>query len=261
MENFAANAGAALKNDVQRQALRRAAETFAARRTSALQLVPEWEAWRTQARAVKDHVLLYLDHYLEQFSRNAEQAGCTVHWATDAAAACGIVRELCARHGVTLAVKSKSMTTEEIHLNDALAHHGVDAVETDLGEWIQQLADETPFHIVVPAIHKTEGQIAALLHDKIGTPAGADAETLTAAARAQLRERFAKAGIGISGANFGIAATGSLLILENEGNARRCTSPSSASRNCCRASPTSTCSSRCCRARAPARRSPPTSRC
>jgi L-lactate dehydrogenase complex protein LldF len=116
------------------------------------------------------------------------------------------------------------MTTEEVRLNEVLEHAGIDAVETDLGEWIQQLADEVPFHIVVPAIHKSRGQIATLFAEKIGTPRDADAEALTAAARDRLRAKFAAAGVGISGANFLIAETGSLLILENEGNVRLTTS-------------------------------------
>ncbi|HLQ36702.1 MAG TPA: LUD domain-containing protein, partial [Planctomycetota bacterium] len=137
---------------------------------------------------------------------------------------CSIIAAIARGAGATLAVKSKSMTTEEVHLNDALAAAGVEAVETDLGEWIVQLADEVPFHIVVPAIHKNRAQIAELFAQTIGTDRAADAQALTAAARRELRARFAGAGLGISGANFAIAETGSLLILENEGNARLTTS-------------------------------------
>jgi L-lactate dehydrogenase complex protein LldF len=223
MEEFARNAQQALANAPQREALRRAADLFAERRRGALQRAPEWEAWRERARAVKDHVLLHLDHYLEQFAASAGARGATVHWAVTGDEACRIVADLARRAGAALAVKSKSMTTEEIHLNDALAAAGVEAVETDLGEWIIQLAGEVPFHIVVPAIHKTRAQIGALLHSKIGADADADPAQLTAAARAVLRGKFAAAGVGISGANFAIAETGSLLILENEGNARLCT--------------------------------------
>ncbi|MCA8975238.1 MAG: lactate utilization protein, partial [Planctomycetes bacterium] len=135
-----------------------------------------------------------------------------------------IIIELARQHGATLAVKSKSMTSEEVHLNAALAGAGIEAVETDLGEWIQQLADEVPFHIVVPAIHKNARQIAELFAARLGTASSADAETMTRVARERLRSKFAAAGVGISGANFAIAETGSLLILENEGNIRLTTS-------------------------------------
>ncbi|MBK8096526.1 MAG: iron-sulfur cluster-binding protein [Planctomycetes bacterium] len=220
MERFGDNAQAALRDEVQREALRKAAATFGERRRGALQQAPEFEVWRTEARAVKDHVLAHLDHYLGQFADNAERAGWHVHWAADGNEACRIVAGIARSANTQLAVKSKSMTTEEIHLNDALQAAGVEAVETDLGEWIIQLADEVPFHIVVPAIHKTRGQIAELFADKVGTARDADAVTLTAAARDALRSKFAAAGLGISGANFAIAETGSILILENEGNAR-----------------------------------------
>jgi L-lactate dehydrogenase complex protein LldF len=224
MQQFPGNARAALQNDAQRRALRAAADVFDERRRTAMATAPDWQFWRHQARAVKDHTLLYLDHYLEQFERNALQRGTRVHWARDAKEAGDLVLGLARQAGATLCVKSKSMTTEEVRLNEVLEHAGIDAVETDLGEWIQQLADEVPFHIVVPAIHKSRGQIATLFAEKIGTPRDADAEALTAAARDRLREKFAAAGVGISGANFLIAETGSLLILENEGNVRLTTS-------------------------------------
>ncbi len=224
MQEFPANARAALRNDAQRQALRSAADVFDERRRSALALAPDWQLWRRTARAVKDHTLLYLDHYLVEFERNAAARGTHVHWVADAAAAGALVLDLARKAGASLCVKSKSMTTEEVRLNEVLEHGGIEAVETDLGEWIQQLADEVPFHIVVPAIHKSRAQIAELFAQKVGTAPAADAATLTAAARDRLRTKFATAGLGVSGANFLIAETGSLLILENEGNARLVTS-------------------------------------
>ncbi|MCA8950566.1 MAG: iron-sulfur cluster-binding protein [Planctomycetes bacterium] len=224
MERFAQNAAAALRNTTQRNALRAAADVFDGRRKNVLETAPEWQQWRQHARAVKNHVLAHLDHYLAEFERNATARGAVVHWAQDADVANAIVADLAAGHGNTVAVKSKSMTTEEIHLNAALADVGVEAVETDLGEWIQQLADEVPFHIVVPAIHKNRRQVAELFAEKLGTSSDADAEALTRAARDRLRDRFARAGVGISGANFLVAETGSILILENEGNARLTTS-------------------------------------
>ena len=224
MEHFDANARAALANEPQRRALRKATDTFGERRLGTLSRTPDWEAWRTRARAVKDHVLAHLDHYLEQFERNAVANGMTVHWAADAAEANAIVVRLAREAGTATVVKSKSMTTEEIELNHALEAVGIEAVETDLGEWIQQLSHEPPFHIVVPAIHKSREDVAALFEEKVGTPHDASASVLTAAAREALRRKFLAAGLGISGANFAIAETGSILILENEGNARLTTS-------------------------------------
>jgi len=224
MEQFPANARAALNDGPQRQALRAATNLFDERRATALATAPDWQSWRETARAVKDHTLLHLDHYLEQFERNAIARGAHVHWATDAADAVRILLDLARAAGKGPVVKSKSMTTEEVRLNEAFEHAGIEAVETDLGEWIQQLAGEVPFHIVVPAIHKSRGQIAKLFAEKVGTAPDADAKTLTAAAREKLRVKFAQAGLGISGANFAIAETGSLLILENEGNVRLTTS-------------------------------------
>jgi L-lactate dehydrogenase complex protein LldF len=224
MEQFPANARAALQNDVQRHALRAAANVFDERRRTTVSTTPDWQLWRETARAVKEHTLLHLDHYLSEFEQNAIARGAVVHWAADAAEAVHILLDLARRNAHGVCVKSKSMTTEEVRLNEALEHAGIEATETDLGEWIQQLAGEVPFHIVVPAIHKTRGQIAELFAQRVGTPPDADATALTAAAREKLRARFATAGLGISGANFAIAETGSLLILENEGNVRLTTS-------------------------------------
>lgn len=223
MDQFAANARAALQDPVQRQALRAATDLFRERRSGALERAPAFEQWRNEARAIKDWSLSRLDSLLVDFERNATAAGAHVHWAEDGDEAARILIELCKSRGITQAVKSKSMTTEEIRLNAALEHAGIGAVETDLGEWIIQLAGETPFHIVVPAIHKTRAQVGEILHAATGVDAAASAAELTASARAALRAEFQKAGVGVSGANFAIAETGSILILENEGNARMCT--------------------------------------
>ncbi|MEO6597675.1 MAG: LUD domain-containing protein, partial [Planctomycetota bacterium] len=196
MQQFAANARSALQNMTQRGALRAAANVFGERQRNTVATTPDWQHWRQVARAVKDHTLLHLDHYLVEFERHAAARGTRVHWARDAAQARQLVLGLVRAAGASLCVKSKSMTTEEVRLNEALEHAGIEAVETDLGEWIQQLADEVPFHIVVPAIHKTEAQIAELFAAKIGTPPHADAAALTAAARERLRAKFASAGVG-----------------------------------------------------------------
>ena len=223
-ETFDRNAREALADPQLRAALRNLAATFGERRKLAVRTVGDWEALRERARAAKDETLAHLDRYLEAFADNAERAGAKVHWARDAAEACALVSELIRGRGATRLVKSKSMATEEIHLNAALEAEGLAPVETDLGEWIIQLAHETPSHIVVPAIHKSKRQIAELFAEKVGVEPTDDVAVLTGAARRILRRRFAEAEVGISGVNFGVAETGTILILENEGNARLTTS-------------------------------------
>lgn len=223
-ETFDRNARRALADPNLREALRNATGLFGQRRTAAIGAVEDWEELRERARRIKDETLSRLDVYLEEFADNAERAGATVHWARDAAEACAVVIKIAREEKSQSVVKSKSMATEEIHLNHALEEAGLEVVETDLGEYIIQLAGETPSHIIVPAIHKNKRQIAELFHEKLGTPLGDDVADLTRAARERLRERFARAEIGISGVNFGVAETGTILILENEGNARLTTS-------------------------------------
>lgn len=223
-QNFDQNALDAL-NDVQlRGALKNLAKTFGERRKLAITTVNDWEGLRETARAIKDETLAHLDKYLEKFVENAEKAGASIHWARDGKEANAIVLNLINERRATKIVKSKSMATEEIHLNHALEDAGLNPVETDLGEWIIQLAHETPSHIVVPAIHKTKGQIAELFVEKVGIEPTDDVDILTRTARNILRSKFAEAEIGISGVNFGVAETGTILILENEGNARLTTS-------------------------------------
>jgi L-lactate dehydrogenase complex protein LldF len=221
---FDRNARAALDDARLRGALHRATTLFGERRRAAIATVPDWEGARDRARAVKDETLLHLDRYLEEFTANAERAGARVRWARDAAEACDIIGRIARERDVHTVVKSKSMASEEIHLNAALADRGIDTVETDLGEYIVQLAGETPSHIVAPAIHKTKAQIAALFAEKLGIELSDDVAALTAAARRVLRRRFAAADLGVSGVNFAVAETGTILILENEGNARLTTS-------------------------------------
>jgi L-lactate dehydrogenase complex protein LldF len=221
---FPANVATALGDATLRGALARATDLFGERRAAAIGAVPEWEALREQARAVKAHTLANLERYLEEFVARSEAAGVRVHWARDAKEACALVADIAQRGGARRLVKSKSMTTEEIGLNAALARAGCEPVETDLGEWIIQLAGEAPSHIIVPAIHKTKAQIAELFVDKLAIEPSDDVEVLTATARRILRQHFAQADLGISGVNFGVAETGTILILENEGNARLTTS-------------------------------------
>jgi L-lactate dehydrogenase complex protein LldF len=223
-ETFAENARAALGDVQLRGALRKATSLFGTRRLAAANGLHNWEQLRTEARAIKDEVLLHLDEYLQEFVTNAERCGAQVHWARDAAEANQIVCRLSRERGAGKLVKSKSMVTEEIHLNDALEAEGFEVIETDLGEYIIQLAGETPSHIIVPAIHKTKRQIAELFTAKLGIEPTDDVDRLTSVARHVLRLRFAEADLGISGVNFGIAETGTILILENEGNIRLTTS-------------------------------------
>lgn len=223
-ETFKQNARDALNDPQLRSALRNLTKTFGDRRQAVLASVDNWEDLRERARSIKDETLAHLDKYLEAFADNAERAGARIHWAHDAAEACRIVIRLLQECTATNIVKSKSMATEEIHLNAALEEIGLAPVETDLGEWIIQLAHETPSHIVVPAIHKSKKQIAELFGEKLGIEPSDDVAVLTGAARRVLRQRFAESHAGISGVNFGVAETGTILILENEGNIRLTTS-------------------------------------
>jgi L-lactate dehydrogenase complex protein LldF len=223
-ETFSENAKAALADVHLRGALKTATSIFGERRREAAAALPNWEDLRSQARAIKDEALLYLDRYLEEFVRNAEKWGAKVHWARDSKEAnsiiCGLAKDAQAR----TIVKSKSMTTEETHLNAALEAAGVQVVETDLGEYIIQLADETPSHIIAPAIHKTRRQVSDLFTSELGAPPTDDIAQMTRTARVTLRDRFAAADVGISGVNFGVAETGTIVIVENEGNIRLTTS-------------------------------------
>lgn len=223
-ETFRENARAALADVHLRGALKNATSIFGERRKEAAAGLPNWEDLRTQARAIKDEALLHLDRYLEEFVHNAEKCGAKVHWARDAAEANAIICGLAKEGQARTIVKSKSMTTEETHLNRALEAAGMQVVETDLGEYIIQLAEETPSHIIAPAIHKTRRQVSDLFTSELGAPSTDDIAQMTRTARVTLRDRFAAADVGISGVNFGVAETGTIVIVENEGNIRLTTS-------------------------------------
>ena len=223
-ETFRENAKAALADVHLRGALKNATSLFGERRKEAAAGLPNWEDLRTYARSIKDEALLHLDRYLEEFVQNAENCGAKVHWARDAAEANAIICGLAKAGNARTIVKSKSMTTEETHLNDALEAAGVQVVETDLGEYIIQLAEETPSHIIAPAIHKTRRQVSDLFTSELGSPPTDDIAQMTRTARITLRDRFAAADVGISGVNFGVAETGTIVIVENEGNIRLTTS-------------------------------------
>src|SRR5690606_24775067 len=175
---------------------------------------------RSICAAVKAHTLEHLDAYVERFADALEAVGGQVHFAADAAEANAIVVRLAQERGVRSVVKGKSMGSEETGLNAALSAAGITPYETDLGEYILQLEDDVPSHIIGPAIHKTREQITALFHERLGTPSDASVEALTAAARAELRKRFLEADMGITGANFLVAESGGVVLVENEGNIR-----------------------------------------
>jgi L-lactate dehydrogenase complex protein LldF len=180
----------------------------------------DWEQLRTTASQIKDNVLSNLHSYLLQFEQHARENGITVHWAATPQEHNEIVYEIIRKKNVRQIVKSKSMLTEECHLNEFLEAHGIDVIDTDLGERIVQLAKEPPSHIVLPCIHKKKEEIGALFHKHLGTPEGnADPEFLTAAARTNLRERFMTSEVAITGVNFAVAETGEFVVCTNEGNA------------------------------------------
>lgn len=190
------------------------------KRDLAAQTLPEWEHLRECAAQVKSHTVAHLADYLEQFETQAKARGAVVHWARDAAEHNQIVLEILQRHGVRRLVKSKSMLTEECHLNPYLERHAIEVVDTDLGERIVQLAGEAPSHIVLPAIHKKKEDVGRIFHEHLGTAAGAtDPSYLAEAARQHLRQKFMRADAGLTGVNFAIAETGGVVVCTNEGNA------------------------------------------
>ncbi len=190
------------------------------KRDSAIGELDDFEDLRRRARAVRESSIEELNYLLVQFKRSFTEAGGTVHEAADDRQACAIVLDLLKRNKARSGVKAKSMVAEEIGLGEALRHAGIDAVESDLGEFICQLAEEPPSHITAPALHRSRESIGRLLSQKLKFPYTDDPTTLTRAARAHLRERFLKAEFGLSGANFLVADSGHLVIVENEGNGR-----------------------------------------
>jgi L-lactate dehydrogenase complex protein LldF len=182
--------------------------------------IPEWEELRTLASAIKEHTLTHLADYLEQFERNATANGIVVHWARDAAEHNQIVFEILSSHDATTLVKSKSMLTDECEMRPFLEHRDIEVVETDLGERIQQLDDEPPSHIVVPAVHKLRADVAKVFARTIGTdPSNHDVAYLAESQRRHTRPCYLQAQAGMTGANFAIAETGSFVVCTNEGNA------------------------------------------
>ncbi len=190
------------------------------KRDKAAASLPEWEQLRDTAAQIKAHSLSNLDEYLEEFERNAQAKGITIHWAATGDEHNQIVYDILKTHQVREVVKSKSMLTEECHLNPFLEKRGITVIDTDLGERIVQLRNEPPSHIVLPAIHVKKEEIGELFHEHMGTKKGAsDPKYLTESARLDLRKKFLDAEAGITGVNFAVAETGSVVVCTNEGNA------------------------------------------
>ncbi len=214
----------ALHDESLKTALERATSRFIGNRAGALGALSDEGGLRKQARAIRAHALSRLDELLERLAEKVEARGGQVYWAADAEAARRYIVDLASARGVQRIVKSKSMASEEIHLNHALEQAGMEVVETDLGEYIIQLAGETPSHIIAPAIHKTREQVSALFAEHLGMPPTNEVPPMIRAARQALRQRFLQADMGISGVNFGVADEGAVVVVENEGNARLSTS-------------------------------------
>ena len=202
----------------------RTLEHLHAARTRAVEEVDNWEDLRTHASRVKGHTLDRLDDYLIRLEKSIEEAGGKVVWANDAAEAIDFILQLLHQREATRVVKSKSMTTEEVDLNAELEKDHIFPLETDLGEYIVQLAGQKPFHLLAPALHFSAREVAELFEQECGMPYTEDVEEVTAWARRHLRMEFLKADVGISGVNFAVAETGTLVIVENEGNALLSTS-------------------------------------
>ena len=229
MPAFPEAARAALADTQLRSNLAHATATIRAKRASVVEEVPEWEALREAAAAIKDEVLFHLDDHLVRLEASLEERGAVVHWARDADEACGIVAAIARDNAVDEVVKVKSMATQEIGLNEALAEQGIAAWETDLAELIVQLGDDLPSHILVPAIHRNRAEIREIFASamgRAGRPAPDDLTdepaVLAGAARLHLREKFLRARMAVSGANFAVADTGTLVVVESEGNGRMC---------------------------------------
>jgi L-lactate dehydrogenase complex protein LldF len=229
MPAFPVAAREALADTQLRHNLARATHTIRDKRAKVVAEVPDWEELRQAGADLKDATLAGLADHLEQLEAALVERGAVVHWARDAAEACAVVAEVAKAHGVDEVVKVKSMATAEIGLNEALAAEGIAAWETDLAELIVQLGDDLPSHILVPAIHRNRAEIREIFRSRMasaGRPApeglSDDPGELANAARLHLREKFLRAKVGVSGANFAVAETGTLVVVESEGNGRMC---------------------------------------
>ena len=224
MPPFEERARQGLTDERLRLALGGASRRFLTEREKAIQLLPDPQGLRQRGRAIREHTIAHLDQFLTQLEASVQGNGGHVHWARDAEEACHLIVGLISQAEGQRIVKSKSMLTEEIGLNHALVAAGLEVTETDLGEWIVQLAGETPSHIIAPAVHKTKDQVAALLEKETGQSVPDEIPAMTSLARRIMREKFLAADVGISGVNFAIAESGTLVLVTNEGNGRMVTS-------------------------------------
>jgi L-lactate dehydrogenase complex protein LldF len=223
--DFPAAAKNLLQNQQVRRNVRHATDVIRDKRARVVAEMPDWQALRESARQIKAHTLRHLDFYLQQFEEACTRAGGKVHWARDADEANQIIVEIIRSHGEREVIKVKTMTSDEIRLNAALEAGGITPYETDLADLIVQLGNDRPSHIVVPALHRNRHEIRQLFLDKMQLQElGERPEDLTAAARSYLREKFLRVKTAISGANFAIAETGAVCVVESEGNGRMCVS-------------------------------------
>lgn len=213
-------AKSALNNEFLRNAVKYTTEKLKNGKLQASEEMGRWEEWRERGRQIRLHTIAHLDYYLSQFVENARAQGVHVHFASTGAEAVQTVMEIARHKQAKSVVKSKSMVSEELHVNQALEAEQIESIESDLGEYIIQLAGEPPSHIIIPAIHKNRQQIAEVLSKEAGEQLPPDTTILAGFARKKLREKFLDADIGMTGCNFAIAETGSITIFENEGNAR-----------------------------------------
>ncbi|PWI58723.1 LutB/LldF family L-lactate oxidation iron-sulfur protein [Sulfoacidibacillus thermotolerans] len=219
---FDARIRAALKDENLHVALQISTDRLREKKAEAVAKI-DFEAWRERGREIRAHVIAHLDFYLGQLAHQVRERKGHVHFCSDANAAVQVIREIVHMHQGKKVIKSKSMVTEELHLNQELMRDGIEVVETDLGEYIIQLAGETPSHIIAPAIHKKREQIADLFSEVANQPIASDTPSLNAFAHKILREKFIQADIGITGCNFAIAETGTICLFTNEGNGRMVT--------------------------------------
>jgi L-lactate dehydrogenase complex protein LldF len=220
---FPVAAKVALKDEQLRRNVHHATDVIRAKRALRVEETPDWEQLRQAASDIKAHTLAHLDHYLVQFEERCERAGGKVHWARDADEANAIAIALIRQYGGDEVIKVKTMTSDEVQMNVALERVGIRPIETDLADMIVQMGEDEPSHIIVPALHKNRFEVRDLFREKMGLAELGDQPTdLTDAARSYLREKFLRVKIGVSGANFAIAETGGVCVVESEGNGRMC---------------------------------------
>ena len=217
--NIKENVAEALSDDSLKKAVLNATLSSLDSREKIIEEIPYWEELRQKTNNIKADLINNLDTYLEIFEKNSTTNGINVHWAKDDVSARNIILKIASDNNVKKIVKSKSLTTEEIHLNDALIEKGIETLETDLGEYIVQLKEQVPSHLIIPALHLSKEDVGELFTEKLGTEYTSVPEELLLVARKNIREKFLQADMGISGSNFAIAESGSFVIVENEANA------------------------------------------